>query len=92
LKPQLELLEKEELVWIGRVDAINQMIVEEKGGEQDLPVFETQDELEAALADRGKGPGGLDIDTTAKMRQTIYKREAGEIADAIDEAQSAEGS
>jgi len=89
VKRECDRLEKQELVIIGQVDAIRQLIKEEQetdgGRKLRLPVYETREELDAALAERGKGPMGMEPEDVAESRQEIYQREAREKADAIDE-------
>jgi len=85
---ELKRLEGQELVIIGQITE-REMELEEKpvGYVGKLPVFETQEELEEALAKRGKGPFGEDPEKIAEQREHIYQREALDTVEFIDNEQ-----
>ena len=52
-----------------------------------LPVFETEEELQVALANRGKGHQGGEPEETEEVREKIRRSHVVEIADAISEGE-----
>ena len=59
---------------------------EEREEEMSLPVYETDEELQRALDNRGKGFFGEDPDEVLGQRQDVFEREAKKKTDYIDEA------
>ena len=85
---KLEALKLQLAVITGQI-AERQMDLQEKppGYAGQMPVFETQEELEAALARRGKGPEGEDPETIAGQREQIYQKEALETIEFVENEQ-----
>lgn len=61
----------------------------ETGGRGDMykmpniPVFETEEELQAALGNRGKGKDGSSLEETEEIREQVQQNVVKEIADAV---------
>jgi hypothetical protein len=50
-----------------------------------IPVFETEAELQAALGNRGKGKDGSSPEETGEIREQVQQNVVKEIADAVSE-------
>ena len=88
LSRELKRLSEQELIILGQITE-RELELEEKPAPHvgRLPVFETQEELEEALANRGKGPLGEDPETIAEQRGRVYQREALDTVEFIDNEQ-----
>jgi len=85
---EVKRLEGQELIIIGQITEREMELEERPAGHiGKLPVFETQEELEEALAKRGKGPLGENPETIAEQREHIYQREAHDAIEFIDNEQ-----
>jgi len=88
LSGELKRLSRQELIILGQITEREMELQERPAGHVGrLPVFETQEELEEALANRGKGPLGEDPEEIAEQREHIYQREAHDVIEFIDNEQ-----
>lgn len=58
----------------------------DKEEEVHLPVYKTEDEIQKALDNRGKGFFGEDEEVMIEQRQEVFEREAQKKVDFIDES------